>query len=285
MVALRVVTTIVGVPVVLALIRLGGIGFSVAVAVFLVIAVLEFFAAATSRGNPQPVIAPALARLPPPIASLLPSTAPALLGAAFVALVVAGAHAGDAWWPGALAVGALVGWGWLLLRGQTEDALYRWLWMMGGIVYVGWLGSHLVLLRKLDGDGDWLLMAVGATFMADTGAYLVGRALGRRPLAPAISPGKTVEGALGGVAAGWGGLLLLNYATGLRLEPGLAVPLGLLLAVAAPLGDLAESLLKRSAGVKDTGAILPGHGGVLDRLDSILFVSVVVYYYAIWATG
>ena len=286
MLALRVVSTLVGVPATLALIRLGGYGFSVALGAVLVVAVLEFYAVAAARtGNPRGAIAPALSRLPHPLAALLAQGASAYLGAAWVALLVAGAHAGGGWWPGALAVSALAGWIWAVLRGQVQGALEGWLRLLGGVLYVGWLGSHLVLLRKMDGDGDWLLMAVGATFMADTAAYLVGRAVGRRPLAPAISPAKTVEGALGGFVAAWAGVLVLNYATGLRLEAGLAVPLGLLVAAAAPLGDLAESLLKRSAGVKDTGFLVPGHGGFLDRLDSILFVAVVVYYYALWAVG
>lgn len=286
MLVLRVASTVIGVPVTLALIRLGGYGFSLATGAVLAMAALEFYAVAAARaGTPQRAAAPPLARLPAPLASLLAQDATAFLGVAWVALLVAAAHAGDGWWPGAMAVAAIVGWLWMVPRGQVPDALDRWLRFVGGVVYVGWLGSHLVLLRKMDGDGDWLLLAVGATFMADTAAFFVGRALGRRLLAPAISPAKTVEGALGGMAAGWGGVLLLNYATGLRLEAGLAVPLGLLVAAAAPLGDLAESLLKRSAGVKDAGVVVPGHGGFLDRLDSILFVVVVVYYYALWATG
>lgn len=284
MLALRVASTIVAVPVLLALIRLGGYGLSIGLGFLLACAALEFYAMTNARpGNPHPLAA-AVPRLLRPLATLLAQDTNAFLGAALVALLVAGAHAGGRWWPGSLAAAAIVGWAWLIVQGQTQDALHHWLRLTGGVVYIGWLGSHMVWLRKLDADGDWLLISVGAAFMADTAAYFVGHAVGRRPLAPSISPGKTVEGTLGAIAAGWGGVMLLNYATGVRLAWELAVPMGALVGLAAPLGDLAESLLKRSAGVKDAGSILPGHGGLLDRLDSVLFVAVVVYYYALWAT-
>lgn len=122
-----------------------------------------------------------------------------------------------------------------------------------------------------------LVFPLWLTWSSDTGAYFVGRLLGRRKLIPAVSPGKTVEGALGGVALAVGmswlyvKYLLVPYAQ-LGLTPWGLVTFGIVIAVVAQVGDLVESLLKREAGVKDSSSLLPGHGGVLDRIDSVLFV-------------
>ena len=153
---------------------------------------------------------------------------------------------------------------------------------MSGLAYVGLLGAHLVLLRELAEGRDWVYLTVFATFAVDTAAYAVGRTVGRRKLAPRISPGKTVEGTLGGLAGGFAMVLLLNYFLGIRLEAALIVPLAALLPVAAVLGDLAESILKRGMQVKDASSLIPGHGGLLDRFDSLLFTFPVVYYFVTW---
>jgi phosphatidate cytidylyltransferase len=122
----------------------------------------------------------------------------------------------------------------------------------------------------------WIALALALTFSCDSAAYLVGRFLGRRPLLPRISPKKTVEGTAAGVVGAAAATLLL--APLLDLGIGWALLIGLAGGAAAILGDLAESLLKRAAGVKDSGRLFPGHGGLLDRLDSLLFVFVVVYF-------
>ncbi|MET0553557.1 MAG: phosphatidate cytidylyltransferase [Vicinamibacteria bacterium] len=150
-----------------------------------------------------------------------------------------------------------------------------------GAVYLGGLGGSIAALRLMHpiSDGSWRIVLLLAIVMAaDTAAYFTGRALGRHKLAPAISPGKTIEGAVGGLAGGILGALAVRGA-GLALPVGHAVVLGALVAVAAMAGDLVESLLKRWAGVKDSGALFPGHGGMLDRLDSLLFGGAVLYYY------
>jgi phosphatidate cytidylyltransferase len=148
-----------------------------------------------------------------------------------------------------------------------------------GVLWIGLALVHAVLLRELDHGGALVLMVLIGTFIGDTAAYFGGRAWGRRQLAPQISPNKTVEGLLAGIAGGtfvfW--LFGLGYhhdwfAGDDRLVIGLAV------AVAAPIGDLFESMLKRDLGVKDTGRFFGSHGGVLDRLDAALFAIPAAYY-------
>jgi phosphatidate cytidylyltransferase len=147
---------------------------------------------------------------------------------------------------------------------------------------LGWIGlafAHAVLLRDLPHGGAILADVLVATFVGDTGAYLGGRALGRRPLAPSISPNKTVEGLIFGMgaalAAAWFAGLYQDWLSGSD-----ALLIGLGVAIAAPAGDLFESFVKRDAGVKDTSAIFGAHGGALDRLDAALFAIVAGFY--IW---
>ncbi len=275
MLLVRVATAIVGVPAVIALVWWGGAGYSVAVGVILAIAALEFYAAVA----PAEV---ASARRSGRRSRLLNQRPVGLLGVSLIALLVAGAHQDANWWTGALALAVVLPSLWIVARGQTETGLTDWLAVMGGVLYVGWLGSYLVPLRQLDEDGQWVFLAVFATFANDTAAYFVGTAVGRTPLARRISPGKTVEGSLGGLVFGAAAVPLLSFALGLDIDIAALIPLAILVPVAAQLGDLAESLLKRSTGVKDAGVLVPGHGGVLDRLDSLLFVVPMVYYYAIW---
>ena len=154
-----------------------------------------------------------------------------------------------------------------------------------GATYLGALGGTIGALRILSpvADGAWRIVLLLAIIMAaDTAAFFVGHAFGRRPLASRVSPGKTVEGAIGGVLGGVAGALAVR-ALGL---PGLpfahAAALGVGVAVLGIVGDLDESLIKRWAGVKDSGALFPGHGGMLDRIDSLLFGAPVLYYYFLY---
>ena len=140
-----------------------------------------------------------------------------------------------------------------------------------GAAYPGLLLSALVRLRQLDRGGWWIILALVVTWFNDSGAYFAGRAFGRRKLFPRISPSKTVEGALGGFA----GSVVGAIAVKLLFLPALplwgAAVIGLGGAVLGPLGDLSESMLKRAFGAKDSGRMLPGHGGMLDRIDALLF--------------
>ena len=157
-----------------------------------------------------------------------------------------------------------------------------WVWTVTGTLLIGWSLSLGVALRLHVSGPGWALTAVGLAFAVDTAAYFIGKAFGRHQLAPGISPGKTWEGAVAGFLAG--GLAGVALASGFNLpiawwEAGL---LGLLCSVAAQLGDLAESMIKRAAGAKDAGTAVPGHGGLLDRLDSMMPTIAVVYFFATW---
>lgn len=156
-----------------------------------------------------------------------------------------------------------------------------------GIMYIGWLGSHLVLLRQLPGTlgiddavgAQLVFFAALVTWSNDTGAYLTGVSVGRRLLLPRVSPRKTVEGAVGGLAcaaaAGW--LCAKGFTP--FLTPLAGTLLGLTAGAVGQAGDLVESMIKRDAGIKDTATLLPGHGGILDRFDSLFFTVPVFYYY------
>lgn len=152
-----------------------------------------------------------------------------------------------------------------------------------GVLYISLLGSHLVALRL------WQNAAVAADMLSffflvlmggDAGAYYVGRAFGKRKLAPSISPGKSWEGVAGGVAAAVVMAAVAHYWFFRELPLKYALPLAVVMTVVGIFGDLAESALKRGAGAKDAASILPGHGGLLDRLDSLLFNAPLIYYFA-----
>jgi phosphatidate cytidylyltransferase len=139
-----------------------------------------------------------------------------------------------------------------------------------------------VLLREAPDGRDLLFFTVITVWVTDTGAYAVGRAIGRHRMAPAVSPGKTWEGAAGSLLAGFAAAFALNELLDLGLALEHRVGLGLLLPVVIMLGDLAESALKRGLAIKDSSGLVPGHGGVADRLDSLLFAAPAVYYYLKW---
>ena len=186
---------------------------------------------------------------------------------------------------------------WLIFTRKTvEGALTDWALTVGSAIYLAWPVAFFLLLRgdtvgaKNAGFG-WLLAMFFMVWANDTFALLTGHYLGRHKLSPVISPGKTWEGFYGGtfftVCAALIFLLLVPHIFGIPLHVAWyhAVILGALVAVAATVGDLAESLLKRTTGVKDSGAIVPGHGGILDRMDSLLFVVLVVFFYAALTVG
>ena len=186
-----------------------------------------------------------------------------------------------------------------LLRPNHEGALPGWGLTLAGALYVGWLLSHFILLRQLtkpllpaplsllgiEPGAAWVYLTLAITFLQDTTAYFVGRSLGRHKLAPALSPKKTWEGAAGGMVGAIAGSLAGILLLGLPISLGAGVLLGVVGGVVGPLGDLSESLIKRQVGLKDAGNIIPGHGGVLDRADSLLFTAPALYYLILLFTG
>jgi phosphatidate cytidylyltransferase len=196
-------------------------------------------------------------------------------------------------WP---ALGALPAWASALLFGLLGALLFPWLlgpfpgpplarwslWAGGAFLYVVWPLALLAEVRTAPLGRQWLLWLVVLVFATDTAAYIVGRLMGRTPLAPRISPAKTWEGALGGLSGGAAAAVVAAPGLGLPLTSPQALLLGGALSCVAQLGDLFESALKRRLGVKDFSALLPGHGGLLDRLDSILLTGLVLYWLLAW---
>jgi len=154
-----------------------------------------------------------------------------------------------------------------------------------GVFYVGFPLSTVVSTRTVPG-GEWLVLFLAVvTWASDTGAYYAGTLWGKHPLLPSISPKKTVEGVLGGLVLAVGVAFLAQQWFTSELSLADAVILGVLLTTVGLLGDLFESMIKRRTGVKDSGGILPGHGGMLDRLDSLLFTAPTFYYYVAYVRG
>jgi len=151
-----------------------------------------------------------------------------------------------------------------------------------GIFYIGFCASHLILLRSTPNGIYWLLVLSSITVFSDTAAYYVGRKLGKTKLYPALSPGKTRAGAVGGIIGGMLGGLVVAAVVFENTNLVMVGLLSLILSVIGIIGDLIESLIKRVSGVKDSGQILPGHGGLLDRCDSILLTAPTLYYALYW---
>jgi phosphatidate cytidylyltransferase len=160
-----------------------------------------------------------------------------------------------------------------------EGSMKRAAFVFLGTAYCGGLIPYLSRLRELEHGAALAIMALFCTWGADTGAYLVGRAFGRHKLYPKVSPGKTWEGLAGGLVFGVGVAFLVRYL--FRMELGIVhvAVIGVIGAAFGLVGDLAESLMKRSVGAKDSGTLIPGHGGVLDRFDAVMFVTPAVYAY------
>jgi phosphatidate cytidylyltransferase len=254
-------TAIVALPALLALFLLGPAWLAVAVvALALGVGLFEFFSLLRARG---------------------------IRAMREVGLLLAGALFLDVAFPGWLGVpcapfGALLLLSVTLARGARLESVSAAALTLLGAFYLGALGGTIGALRLISPveEGGWrIVLLLVVQVFSDSFAFFVGHAVGRRSLAPSVSPGKSVEGAVGGVLGGVFGALAVR-SLGLPALPAThAVALGAAVAVMGIVGDLDESLLKRWAGVKDSGRLFPGHGGMLDRLDSLLFGAPVLYYY------
>lgn len=201
-------------------------------------------------------------------------------GVLAAALVAAAAIEGrDALIPAVAASFALLALG-ALFKGRSDERVAPAIVGTFCVVWVGVALAHGVLLRELEHGGALVLAVLLATLLGDTAAHILGSLFGRRPLAPTISPSKTVEGLIAGIAGGTVSVIVLAIVAEPWLEIWEAALFGLAVSIAAPAGDLWESALKREAGVKDSGALLGAHGGVLDRVDALLFTVPLGYYLA-----
>ena len=253
----RILTATIALPILIATIWFGKPWFTLLVAAMAVLGSLEFYRL-PSHSKIQPIT---------------------YLGTAWVLLLILSPHCPYAAATPLLITSAIIiSLIWLLFQSSREQAFTNWAWTMAGILYIGWMLSYWVALRNLDAGRDWVFWGVLTTIASDISAFFIGRTWGKRPLAPAISPGKTWEGAIGGLLAAVVVSLVLTTIFSLPLNYWQTILLGCGISIFAQLGDLVESLLKRNVDAKDSGRLLPGHGGILDRIDSLLFTGVVVYY-------
>jgi len=256
----RVIIAIWGIPLLITVIWFGEPWFTILVAIWGLLAVFEFYRMASAL-------------------KVVPLT---YFGLIWTLLFILSPHFNyDFLVPLLLTSAVILSLIYLPLRQRKELAFASWAWTIAGILYIGWLLSYLIALRGLDDGRNWVFFTLFTTFGSDTAAFFIGRALGRHHFAPSISPGKTWEGAVGGIFGAIIVSLILVTLLSLPISYWQAILVGFLVSIFGQLGDLIESLLKRNMGIKDSGKLLPGHGGFLDRLDSIVFTSVVVYYYVV----
>ncbi len=265
MLRIRLASAFILIPIVLGSVYFGGLAFFAVVLIALLIAGFEFFQMTQHVGH-RPIL---------------------LLGLVLIALFLFDAFAhtdgllksafgADSWFREVVTI-ALVFSLILAVFWHEEDWIASWALTFLGALYIGWLGSYAILVRALQNGLVWTAIALLTVWATDTGAYFVGTRIGRHGFFTSISPKKTWEGAIGGVASATLTMLVLGTLAG--LAPIHSMIFGFGISVAGTFGDLAESLLKRQTGVKDSGNIVPGHGGLLDRIDSLLFAAVFAYYY------
>jgi phosphatidate cytidylyltransferase len=263
---LRVLTALVGIPIVLAFLWFGGWALFVGLAGLVVSASYEIHCMLIGdRRRPLSFLSLALS-LDFLLAAILPSWRLPLI-------------------EGGISILLLLTFTWLLVVRKTlEGSLVDWALTMAVPFYIGWPLSFFLLLRGSQVGFStglwWMAVVLGGVWVFDTAAFFTGRFLGRHKLATQVSPSKTWEGVIGGLIGAVIATLLLTLPLHLPLYH--AIILGILISIAGQVGDLAESLLKRQTHVKDSSHLIPGHGGVLDRIDSQLFAVIVVYLYVAW---
>lgn len=267
MTSTRLIVGIIGLAILLPIVIFGGPAGTTAVVCIATIVALDEYARMAFPERPRQALAALVVGM---AGLLLPAAAWAgaevTLAGAGLTVVAAGIFV--TLWPGE----------------QLEDAADRLGRALVGLAWVG-LMTFLIRLRSLDHGVAMLLLALGISWAADTGAYFAGRSFGRTRLYPRVSPKKTWEGLAGGVAGSMLWVLAIEAFALPTFSWATVLVMGPVASVAGVLGDLNESMLKRSHGVKDSGTILPGHGGLLDRIDSVLFVAPVVWAWHVGFPG
>ncbi|MFA6092844.1 MAG: phosphatidate cytidylyltransferase [Elusimicrobiota bacterium] len=262
----RVLTSLVGIPAVLFLVYLGGLPFLAFVLALTVLSSREYVLMLWAGGR-------GIQRWNTVLGALLLACAVAFSGPVLSRSQAPGGGLSS------LALSLVFAGIFLREVLRREHSLDRAALSMMGVLFIGWPLGHLSLLRELPGAGRaWTLLLFAAVWAADSAAYFVGSAFGRRRMAPVLSPKKSWEGALAGTAAA---VLTLWLGGRGMIGAGPAACLGLITGVVSQLSDVAQSMVKRSCGVKDSSGLLPGHGGVFDRMDSFLLLSPVFYYFVV----
>jgi phosphatidate cytidylyltransferase len=269
----RILTAIVALPILIYTVWSQSPYFFVALAAVAVVLALGEFYNLASKGGFKPMAVPGYAASLVVIASFVFEEPPLIVGA-LIALTMASL---------AMMLGK---------PDEMKKSLVAVAATVSGVAYVALLAGCLVGVRMMPDSmahpaiphlsSKLLMIFFAMVIFADTGAYYTGRLIGRHKLAPRVSPGKTIEGAVGGLVAAIAAGPLSRLVFFHEIPVSHALVLGAMIGVLGPVGDLAESMLKRGADVKDSGTLLPGHGGVLDRVDSILFCAPLLYYYSRW---
>ncbi|HYV45563.1 MAG TPA: phosphatidate cytidylyltransferase [Myxococcaceae bacterium] len=261
--AIRLLTSAVIAPGVIYLVYRGGWLMALLFSVAAVISVLEFYEITMKGWSPAAWVGIGVTGLFP----MLPMTGDSWGVAAFYVVVAFGMFA----------------WTYHLIRGPLKEGPQNVSHLVAGMVYSAAGPTSLVCLRLLGGDengGHWVMVVMYLSFLNDTFAYFTGRAIGKHKLYPEVSPNKTWEGFFGGMAGATAGLFVFRWLGFHSLSVVDVLILSLAGGIMGPIGDFSESMLKRAYGVKDSGKIIPGHGGILDRIDALIFNATIVFLYA-----
>lgn len=254
----RILTTIIGLPFLIAAIWFGTPWFSILVAAMAAISGIEFY-----RMVEQKKIEPLT-----------------FAGIIAILLLVASPHCSySSIQPVLISLIVVISLLWILFRYPRENSFNNWAWTIAGIFYIGWALSYWIELRILEAGREWVFWILLIIIASDIGAYFIGRTFGKRFIAPSISPKKTWEGSIGGFICSIIIALVFGLVFSLPIVHWHMIVLGSIINIFTQLGDLVESLLKRNIGVKDSSNLIPGHGGVLDRIDSFIFTGIIAYYY------
>ncbi len=269
MLAKRILVTAILLPIGIAAILAGGWYFTALVAVFMVVAAWEYCQLFIAGG-------------------LKPAT---LLAVGGTLLLVIGRNINglaSAAWMISLVVLLAMTYHLFSYEFGRDQAATDFAVTLAAVFYIGWFGAYFISLHNLPQGKWWVLVVLPAVWFADGGAYFIGKRFGRHPLSPRLSPNKTWEGYFGGILTGVLLTALLSWLWGFvpgttsAITPSRGALVGLVMSIFPTLGDLGESMIKRQVGVKDSGNILPGHGGAFDRIDSWLWAALLGYYMVFW---